>query len=481
MLSLTEFLMNKRITEGAAASLNDIQFMEAEIRKWLSSKERQMQIDGENYYEGNHDILHKTRSVKDGKTGIETEIVNLPNSRIVDNQYRKLVNQKKSYLMGSPFSISTDNEQYAELLEAVFDNRLRRTLKNVLGDAYNGGKGWLYVGYDDKGELSIKRFRPYEILPFWSDSEHTVLDAAIRCYEVTAYDGKREKKVRKVEVYDSDGIRFYESTASGNLYAVEPYHQDYITISVDDGEKGFNWSRIPLIAFKANENEVPMIKNCKALQDGINQIESAFEDNMLEDARNTVLVLVNYDGQNLAEFRQNLALYGAVKVNSDAYGSGDVKSLQVQVNADNYKSILKIFKDALIENAMGYDAKDDRLNGNPNQMNIQSMYSDIDLDADDTETEFKAAFEELVWFINCYLFNTGKGDFSEETVDFAFSRNVMMNNADIINNIKNSVGIVSDRTLLEHHPFVTDVDEELKRIEEQSKLDNMGYVNEPTV
>lgn len=30
---------------------------------------------------------------------------------------------------------------------------------------------------------------------------------------------------------------------------------------------------------------------------------------------------------------------------------------------------------------MGFDAKDDRLSGNPNQMNIQSMYSDIDTDA----------------------------------------------------------------------------------------------------
>ena len=47
---------------------------------------------------------------------------------------------------------------------------------------------------------------------------------------------------------------------------------------------------------------------------------------------------------------------------------------------------------------MGYDAKDDRLSGNPNQMNIQSMYSDIDLDANDMETEFQAAFEEILWF-----------------------------------------------------------------------------------
>ena len=70
--------------------------------------------------------------------------------------------------------------------------------------------------------------------------------------------------------------------------------------------------------------------------------------------------------------------------------------MQVEVNADNYKVIIEIFKKAIIENAMGYDAKDDRLAGNPNQMNIQSMYSDIDLDANGMETEYQAAFEELL-------------------------------------------------------------------------------------
>ena len=57
---------------------------------------------------------------------------------------------------------------------------------------------------------------------------------------------------------------------------------------------------------------------------------------------------------------------------------------------------------------MGYDAKDDRLSGNPNQMNIQSMYSDIDLDANDMETELQAAFEEILWFVNATLPISGR-------------------------------------------------------------------------
>ena len=48
-----------------------------------------------------------------------------------------------------------------------------------------------------------------------------------------------------------------------------------------------------------------------------------------------------------------------------------LKTLQIEVNSENYKVILDIFKKAIIENARGYDAKDDRLGNNPNQMNIQ--------------------------------------------------------------------------------------------------------------
>ena len=110
------------------------------------------------------------------------------------------------------------------------------------------------------------------------------------------------------------------------------------------------------------------------------------------------MVLVNYDGENLAEFRQKLAAYGAVKVRTVDGAPGDVKTLRVEVNAENYRAIIDIFRRAIIENAMGYDAKDERLMGSPNQMNIKSIFSEIDLDASEMECEFQAAFEALFWF-----------------------------------------------------------------------------------
>ena len=69
-----------------------------------------------------------------------------------------------------------------------------------------------------------------------------------------------------------------------------------------------------MIPFKYNKQEIPLLNRVKELQDAINTMISDFENNMQEDARNTILILKNYDGQDLGEFRRNLAAYGAVKV-----------------------------------------------------------------------------------------------------------------------------------------------------------------------
>ena len=218
----------------------------------------------------------------------------------------------------------------------------------------------------------------------------------------------------------------------------------------------------------------------KPLQDGLNTIESNFQNAMEEDVRNTILVLVNYDGQNLAEFRKNLAQYGAVKVKTVDGAGGDLKTLQIEVNSENYKAILEIFKKAIIENAMGYDAKDDRLAGNPNQMNIQSMYSDIDLDANNMETEFQASFEELLWFVNCHFANSGLGDFEGEEVDVIFNRDILISESEVIDNVNKSQDL-SLETRLAMHPWIDDVQAELERInkEKEENMEQYGLAFNP--
>ena len=317
----------------------------------------------------------------------------------------------------------------------------------------------------DAGELAFKHFPAYDILPFWADDDHTILDCAVRYYTQEVWNGYTKEKVEKVEIFKTDGIYRYIYQNDMLIADVEAgEHENYFMVEEEGQEpKGFNWTRIPLIPFKYNKQEIPLIRRVKTLQDGINVMLSDFENNMQEDARNTILVLKNYDGENLGEFRHNLSTYGAVKVRED----GGVETLQVEINAENYKGILELLKKSLIENARGYDAKDDRLSGNPNQMNIQSMYSDIDLDANGMETEFQAAFEELLWFINQDFSNRGLGDYEGAELQIVFNRDILINETESIENCSKSVGILSTETIVEQHPWVTDVEVELARLRKE--------------
>lgn len=446
---------------GSDKIMTDKRFLEREIALWKNSPERRVQICGYLYYNGEHDILRRKRTVI-GEDGELTPVDNLPNNRIVDNQYAKMVNQKADYILGQPFVINCENRAYSDALERVFGRRFRRTLKSAAKAMYNGGIAWLCPCVDDAGELIFRLFPAYEILPFWADSEHTRLDCAVRLFQTYVYDGDVLKIVENVEVYEKGGVsRFILENGllkeNGGVRKA-PY-------IVADGAAGYGWDRVPLVPIKANEREIPLIKRVKTLQDGINVMLSDFQNNMQEDARNTILVLRNYDGENLGEFRRNLAAYGAVKVRSDSQGGGGgVDTLKIELNSENYTKILELMKKALIENAMGYDAKDDRLSGNPNQMNIRSMYSDIDLDANDAETELQAAFEEIIEFVNVYLSATGRGDFSKEYCEIIFNRDMLMDESAIIDSIQKSVGILSTETLIAQHPWVDDVEKELERV-----------------
>ena len=302
--------INRLILQGGRTGMTENQFFAAEIKEWKNSQRRKDQVIGDLYYEGQHDILQRQRTII-GENGQLQVVTNLPNNRLIDNQYALMVDQKTNYLVGKPFTLNCQDKGYTDALGKVFNKRFYRLLKYVCEDALNGGLGWLYPYYNEAGELSFKHFPAYDILPFWADDDHTILDCAIRYYTQEVWNGYQKEKVEKVEIFKADGIYRYIYQNDMLIADVEAgEHENYFMVEEEGQEpKGFNWTRIPLVPFKYNKQEIPLIRRVKTLQDGINTMISDFENNMQEDARNTILVLKNYDGENLGEFRHNLSTY----------------------------------------------------------------------------------------------------------------------------------------------------------------------------
>ena len=102
---------DRLIRENATEQLTDKQFVEREIRRFKISIKRHEMYCGENYYKGKQDILRRKRTAI-GEGGKLENVDNLPNNRIVDNQYQKMVDQKNNFLLGNPITVQGDNEKY---------------------------------------------------------------------------------------------------------------------------------------------------------------------------------------------------------------------------------------------------------------------------------------------------------------------------------------------------------------------------------
>ncbi|NLY08874.1 MAG: phage portal protein [Tissierellia bacterium] len=401
------------------------------------------------------------------RNGRPVPIANLPNNKLIDNQYALLVDKKVNYLFSKPPIVKCkEDEAYQKEVQDLYSMSFVRTLNKIALDSYLCGINWMHVFPSEDGqELHYKKIDPMDVCPIWGDKDHESLDALIHKYTVNVIEGDKVVTKQRMGFYTRESVSIFEYEEYGDLKKIEERPH------IIKGNKGYNFKRIPFIYFKSNSLEIPLLKRVKSLQDAINTILSNFVDNVLEDPRNTILVLKNYDGEDLGGFREKLAQYGAIKVRSEDGSQGGVDTLEINVDHENYKTILQLLKEALIENGRGLDAKNDKTSTQPNELNIKSMYADIELDANATELEFQASLEYFEYFYRTIKGMDPDGPYSK----VEFRRNIMVNDQSQVEMIKSSMGIISRETLIANHPMVDDTEEELKQLDKEKKemMDDM--------
>lgn len=437
-----------------------IKYIEAKILAF-STKREDMET-GINYYNYRQDIDEKMRMVI-GEGGKLREVRNLPNTKIKDNQYSRALDQKRNYILSDTPNINTKNTIALDYLTKFLDKRFMRTLNKLATDSYNTGIAWLYL-YTDGKDVKYKRVNPLEVIPIWEDDNKESLKALILFTTKEVMQNEKLDKESYIYFYTTKDIKIFKYN-NGRL------EFDEVENYLEKNGKTFDYGKIPFVYFK-QPNQLPLINKVRGLQDALNLLLSNYADNMFENPMNSILVLRNYDGQDLGEFRKNLSEFRAIKVRDTAGGGGGgIDTLEVEVNSENYKVIIEMIKKAISQNARSLYLDNDRTSNAPNTLNIKAMYSDMELDANDLELEMTASFEYLFSFIN----QVTNIDFDD--VDIRFKRNIMMNDESVVEMIRNSQGIVSNETLRANHPFVTDLVLETERLEEQKKQE-FDYFND---
>lgn len=437
--------------------VSDEKLLIEEITAWETGERRKQMIKGEQYYLNRADILSK-----------EQQIAWKSNQKLQHGFAKKLVDQKIGYLLSKQPTISSDNGAYSKLLEETFDRGLLKKMKNVGKEAINKGIAYLYPFFNESGELSFKKFPSEQIIPFWTDNEHMEVQSFLRIYEIDHYLNGLKTVQKKVEYYHARGVKYFifekNRLVPDNLAGFETNYHMMI------GDKPFLWERIPLIHFKYNEEEQPLLESVKSLIDNYN-LQASTNSDLLADIPKFIYKLINYGGEDLAEFISDLNKYMAVKLDEN----GDLDKLQAEIQTEAVEKEIKRNRDSIYEFGRGVDTTDKEL-GNASGVALRYRYSDLDLDGNIIEAEFQSSIEHMLWFINHAFLLTGKGDFTEERVNFIFNRDIIINESEVIKDCQSSTGILDEQTIRENHPWYTkDVEERLMKEQAAAKQQQTDY------
>jgi SPP1 family phage portal protein len=440
------------------------------IYEWRGSKAREEQIIGKNYYDGYHDILNRKIMALDENNKC-VELKGSPNNKIINNIYFTAVNQKVNYLLGTPvtYNLEKDNQAYLDKLKEFMDeSNFDDILKDLYRDSLNCGIAWLYVYINDESKLRFSIFRPYEVLAVWKDQMHTELEKIIRVYDVA----NLSKFTTRVEVFGKEGIEFYLANADAIIADPVRKPANYITLDLKDGsQQFFKFNQMPIVPFKYNNDEIPLIRRAKSLQDAMNEMLSDMQNDIEQNPHNSVLHLHNVAfADNPSQIRNTINTWNMI-ITEDGINSGNAKveMLKTDFDVNKYKEMNKIYKDAIVVNTMSFDFKNNQTYGMMNEMNIKSIYMDVDLDADNTEVQFGKALVNLINnFINPYI---GYPDMKVTRSMIQFNRNVLFNESQRIDDCNKAAMLLSRETILKSHPMVDDVQEEIKRKAYELQID----------
>jgi len=445
------------LARAAETRMSLAEIIAAEIAEFEASPRRQMMLEGESYYKNRSGVQNKTNPYPQRS-----------NTKLEHSVLRKLVDQKTNYLLSRPFSVRSGSAPYGAFLAELFDPILRQTVKSFAREAIKKGIGWVQVWFDGEGAFRLKRLPSEQIIPEWADEEHTQLDSLIRYYPQTVYEGTARRTVIRAEYWDAQGVKYFVSHGDGRF--VPDVERGIGSAHFSFGGKERTWQSLPFVWVRYNEEELGLLWFVKELIDDINWQTSITAD-ALRDIANFIFVLRGYGGQNLEEFVSQLRKSLAIEVAQD----GGVDKLAADLNIDAVVKLLELHRRDLYDYARSVDTQDPNL-GDASGQALKFRYADLDMDVNDLEQELRAAFGRLRRFWDEWAELSGRcPGASGADFEVVFDRDIIVNEAEAVEMCRNSAGLVSERTILANHPWITDPDAEQERLKEEREEGYGGF------
>lgn len=435
-----------------------------EINDFNSSDKKKWMITGLKYYLGDNDI--KNRSFYTYSGSCKKVDLDRTNNKLSHSFYKNQVDEKVNYILGKPYTITGEDLKSVDIVNASLGEFFLDILSELAYEATNKGIAWLQVYINEQGELNFCVIPSEEVIPIWKDGNKKELECLLRSYNKIEYVGRERKIINKVELWDEEKVTYYIKRGDNLILDSEAYLNKSGEFGhfLENGQDK-SWGRVPFIPFRNNNLEVPDIKFIKNLIDqyDIARSEAA---NYVEDVNNLIYVLKGYGGEDLEEFMRDLKRYRAVKI--DYAEEGDVSTISSNANITALSEHYMQLKRDIIEVGQGVNKNIDNLSTAPSGIALKFLFSSLDLKCNALENSFKKGFREILYFIEQY------NSLVLDKVDIVFNRDIVINEKEAIDECKNSLGIISNKTIIANHPWVVNLNDEIENIKIEREEEEKG-------
>ena len=472
-------IINAQIEYGAKGTVNK-DLTRNILKEWRGSPKIIDMNEAELYsLVQNTAIDSKTRDYQ-AEDGSIVQNTTLSNVKSKTAKYRKSLNQKFNFALAKPFVISCDNDKYKEEWENFLNEKHRKVIKRTGKSAINKGIGWIYPWINENGELDIVDMVSETIYPAWADIAHTDLDAVVRDYSVTEYNNTTAGEIQKVEFWDREIVEKYidygYGEGSGDLEADPGTEYELSENDIENPEvirethmhdsqgNGISWERVPFIFFKGNDDELPLLNECKSDVDAYDMLKSKSIDSLLDDI-DAVLVVEDMSPE-MGELTRARKLVQQSRIMVVDKG-GKAEFIKVDANVQAVAQELELIGKEIQDNTSTVDLTTIKLGTNPSGVAMRAFYESLNEWANGFEAEFTVMMENLKYFFDKWLaWKGGLGTFEElQNIDisFALDRDMMIDETSIIDNLVKMQSELSQETRDELNPYVENHEKEEKR------------------
>lgn len=408
----------------------------------------------ERYYRNETDILFRERS-KDTDEA-DNPLRNADN-RIPRNFHGLIVNQKASYAFTAPPLFDIGNAAANKRITEALGYEYAKNCMELCVNAANTAIGWVHYWISEEGfEWAVVPSE--QIIPVFDRSLKRRLIGVMRVYpEIDDATGDTYVIYEYWTATECQAFR----RKSGDTLDMLVYYEMFADPNTNDMIASYrhDFGEVPFIPFYNNNIHTDDLRNIKPLIDVYDKVYSGFI-NDLDDIQELIFVLSGYGGEDLNGFLSDLKKYKTIKVDGDEGGAVSTLNIEIPIEARN--SVLDATRKAIFEQGQGFDPQPENF-GNQSGEALKFMYSLLEMKTGLMETEFRLGFARLVRAICKAL------GIQCDTIIQTWTRTCIKNDTEQARICKDSVGIVSKKTILKNHPLVEDADAEIKQLEKEEQ------------